>query len=245
MDDSTPPAKTRASDALLATPCRVCGQVDRYATTGACRACRIAYLHTQASRDTAKRCRLRRKEKVLAEKRRYRERNRERIRAAARAAYKPRQPTQAQLDERAARKQARRVRDAQLAADKAARKAAREAARLTPEERAERTRIYNINKKHARKRAKRAGGTPATAAQIRQLLERQYRRCAYCSSPHDLHLDHKQALSRGGDHTYANLQWLCGYHNMNKHATPDAVYRSRHGIPAITPWDGHVKLLLV
>ena len=65
----------------------------------------------------------------------------------------------------------------------------------------------------------------------------QQRGCAYCGDSGDLHLDHITPLAIGGQHTFANLQWLCAFHNLSKHDVDDHIYREARGIPSQTKWD--------
>lgn len=88
-----------------------------------------------------------------------------------------------------------------------------------------------------RARLRGAGTATATQADVHMGLALQSSRCGYCGSQENLHLDHKRSLANGGQHVRANLQWLCGYHNMSKGRTDDSVYRQAHGIPDITEWD--------
>lgn len=77
------------------------------------------------------------------------------------------------------------------------------------------------------------------------LLSLQRGCCAYCGAATVLHLDHRHPVSKGGRHTWQNLQWLCVHHNQMKLAEPDARFRKRHGIPALTPWDWQTGLLSI
>lgn len=57
-----------------------------------------------------------------------------------------------------------------------------------------------------------------TPASLRQLLEKQNRKCNICGGdvmPHG-HLDHIFPVSRGGAHTISNVQWLCQTCNLKK-----------------------------
>ena len=99
-------------------------------------------------------------------------------------------------------------------------------------------RAYTKAKKKKRQALKRGAGiVAATAPQLAELLASQGLACAYCGKTGDLHLDHKQPVSRGGQHNMCNLQYLCAFHNMSKGAQTDEEYRTAHGIPEVTPWD--------
>lgn len=77
--------------------------------------------------------------------------------------------------------------------------------------------------KRAYRSARRTTKGRHTPQQSLAILVRQRHRCAnpFCST--DLrkkkpHLDHKTPLSRGGSNGPRNLQWLCAYCNISKHA---------------------------
>ncbi len=42
--------------------------------------------------------------------------------------------------------------------------------------------------------------------------------CTYCGSMVGIQTDHIVPVSRGGAHTLSNMQWLCSFHNAQKHA---------------------------
>lgn len=103
-------------------------------------------------------------------------------------------------------------------------------------------RAYERDKNKRRKHLYRAGQrNGATIAQVNGIRARQGGRCAYCGAlptrGKPLHLDHKIPIARGGRHDLDNIQWLCAFHNMSKHAQTDEEYRQANGIPSITEWD--------
>ena len=156
------------------------------------------------------------------------------------------QPSEVRHREAAAKRTAKRLRAALVKerarrAEIEARKAARAARLASPEHKAavkHRRDLYNRAKSSKRRALKRgANGATATSAHIDVIGAAQGWRCAYCGDPDNLHLDHMHPASRGGGHHPWNLQWLCAFHNLHKRVTPDAEYRRRNGIPAITPWD--------
>lgn len=76
---------------------------------------------------------------------------------------------------------------------------------------------------HSRQRRARAKGADGshTAQDIRDIFELQNGKCAYCRKKlkfGDHHVDHIQALSRGGRNDRANLQITCAECNMSKKA---------------------------
>lgn len=123
---------------------------------------------------------------------------------------------------------------AEITADKAQ---ARAVYRAKKEKDPERLRLQHRLARAKRRAAARGVHTSATQGEIRQLLDWQGGRCAYCGSHGPLHLDHKHPISKGGKHTALNLQWLCATCNMAKRATPDGEYRRLMGIPTATKWD--------
>ena len=76
-----------------------------------------------------------------------------------------------------------------------------------------------------------AAGGSHTVDDVRRLWKAQRGRCSYCKA--DLtkvgaELDHIVALSRGGDNSKSNLQWLCKACNRSKHArSPEEFARTR------------------
>lgn len=122
----------------------------------------------------------------------------------------------------------------EIAADKAQ---SRAAYRAKKEKDPEGLRLQHRLARSRRRAAARGVYASATQGEIRQLLQWQGGRCAYCGSHGPLHLDHKHPISKGGKHTALNLQWLCATCNMDKRATPDGEYRRLKGIPTATQWD--------
>jgi 5-methylcytosine-specific restriction endonuclease McrA len=56
------------------------------------------------------------------------------------------------------------------------------------------------------------------AAVMREVFERDGGRCRHCGAASDLQYDHVVPFSKGGGHTAANLQLLCGPCNRRKGA---------------------------
>lgn len=75
----------------------------------------------------------------------------------------------------------------------------------------------NQRNHRARKRGAPGSHTPAD---VRRLFDLQRGMCAVCRCglPKPFHVDHVQALSRGGSNDATNLQLLCGPCNTSKHA---------------------------
>jgi 5-methylcytosine-specific restriction endonuclease McrA len=92
------------------------------------------------------------------------------------------------------------------------------------------------SRRRARLRGARVAGAPVTAAALALLWEEQGG-CAYCGATAGRHLDHMTPLARGGAHSLANLQWLCGPCNMRKHTMTDEEARRVLGVPTVTRWD--------
>jgi 5-methylcytosine-specific restriction endonuclease McrA len=61
---------------------------------------------------------------------------------------------------------------------------------------------------------------PVSRARRLEVLERDGRRCVWCDSPHDLHVDHVLAQSTGGASLSVNLQTLCRSCNLWKRDRP-------------------------
>lgn len=212
---------------------------ERYTERGTCVACeaesarayRLAHRERQRPLRRERRAAWRKAnpDKRRAERAAYRERNAERLRdvAAERAALK------------AALKAAERERMREAkAAERAALKARRAAARAAWIADAPRRRLMRDRAKAAQRRAlKRGARGAATADQIATIRALQSNRCAYCGEVDRLHLDHRVAVARGGQHVPSNLQWLCEFHNISKGPKDDSDYRALNGIPPVTPWD--------
>lgn len=95
---------------------------------------------------------------------------------------------------------------------------------------------HNRNKARRRRALRRGARGKVTNADLQAMRDDQGGQCAYCG--HDVgHLDHKVSVANGGQHELPNLQWLCAPCNMHKRAMNDSDYRTKHGIPALTPWD--------
>ena len=62
-------------------------------------------------------------------------------------------------------------------------------------------------------------------------------RCAHCGDNRLLEIDHIKAISKGGHHTFTNIQLLCRTHNRDKGNRDERQYRQAKGIPSATPWD--------
>lgn len=72
----------------------------------------------------------------------------------------------------------------------------------------------------AKRRArKKANGGRLSRGIVKRLMLAQSSLCAYCSAQLQFgyHIDHIQPLSRGGEHTDANVQLTCTACNMRKH----------------------------
>lgn len=124
-----------------------------------------------------------------------------------------------------------------------AERAAREAERLAKSERLRAAAVITNRLKQKRRRAlKRGAAGGATEKDVLRLLRLQRGACAYCGDTGDLHLDHKVPVSREGDHSLPNLQFLCAAHNLSKRDWTDAEYREANGIPAVTIWDAKFVL---
>lgn len=87
--------------------------------------------------------------------------------------------------------------------------------------------------RHARKRG---SGGHISAAEIRELFALQKGRCAYCrrklnfNCRSEWHVDHRKALTRGGEHHRRNAQICCAHCNQEKSANDEIEYaRKRHG----------------
>lgn len=97
---------------------------------------------------------------------------------------------------------------------------------------ARRRNYFQKNKAHAyakghEQRAKRRGAEGSYSAKDAQrILAAQGGMCAYCCESENLHLDHKVPISRGGTNWPDNLQYLCAFHNLSKHARTDSDYRA-------------------
>ena len=97
---------------------------------------------------------------------------------------------------------------------------------------ARRRNYYHENKpafyaKAHEQRAKRRGAEGRfTAKDTNRILKSQDGMCAYCYESDNLHLDHKVPISRGGTNWPDNLQYLCAFHNLSKHARTDSDYRA-------------------
>lgn len=76
-----------------------------------------------------------------------------------------------------------------------------------------------------------------TATDIKRIGDAQGWRCAHCGHRSSLTLDHIKPLALGGHHIGSNVQWLCWFHNKDKHAMAEDDYRRLRGIPERTPWD--------
>jgi 5-methylcytosine-specific restriction endonuclease McrA len=68
--------------------------------------------------------------------------------------------------------------------------------------------------------------------------------CAYCGETDDLHLDHIVPVTKGGQHSFWNLQYLCAFHNISKKAQDDSAYRAGNRIPSVTKWDFAPRLAI-
>ena len=84
------------------------------------------------------------------------------------------------------------------------------------------------------RRARAAGSTGRfSASEIQQLYELQRGRCAACFAPlkGEYHIDHREALSRGGANEWSNLQLLHPRCNMKKGAKDPIEYMQlEHGM---------------
>ena len=86
-----------------------------------------------------------------------------------------------------------------------------------------------------RARKARVRGAPGshTVSEVRDLLAKQKFKCAACSvsirGSKSRHLDHIQALSRGGSNDISNLQWLCVHCNLSKHAKDPLIWAQECG----------------
>lgn len=78
--------------------------------------------------------------------------------------------------------------------------------------------------KERRRRARLVGNGvyEITPKDMRRLLASP---CAVCGSRENLHVDHREPLSRGGRHAIGNLQMLCAFHNLSKGARLWADFR--------------------
>jgi len=62
----------------------------------------------------------------------------------------------------------------------------------------------------------------ATNEALKELLIKQENKCFHCgceldhNTPYQVHIDHYQPLSKGGQHTLDNLVWSCGKCNWSK-----------------------------
>ena len=74
--------------------------------------------------------------------------------------------------------------------------------------------------KSARYRARKmsASGDGVSADQAAFILAKQGGKCVFCNSTHRMELDHIVPLSRGGEHSARNVQWLCKTCNSQKNA---------------------------
>jgi 5-methylcytosine-specific restriction endonuclease McrA len=83
-------------------------------------------------------------------------------------------------------------------------------------------------------RARRRGAIGThTAADIRNILRFQKRRCAYCRTrlaDTGFHVDHIIALARGGTNYKENLQILCPTCNLKKHARDPIEFAQSKGM---------------
>lgn len=112
------------------------------------------------------------------------------------------------------------------------RKKHREALKIRSHERYLRTK-HTPSAKARRKRAKVKRRTlleiaivDLTASQWARILQAYNRCCAYCGESKDITQDHVLPISRGGNHTAANIVPACMDCNRRKHAAyaPDALY---------------------
>lgn len=73
---------------------------------------------------------------------------------------------------------------------------------------------------------KRAEGESSLYQEISSIYDQQNGRCVYCGSGlnEGLHLDHKQPISRGGEHVRENVHLTCAACNLQKHAKTHAEY---------------------
>ena len=83
-------------------------------------------------------------------------------------------------------------------------------------------------------RLREAGGLVA-ASDVRQVLEGQGWRCAYCGHPHGLQV---RRIDYDRHPDPENLIGLCTFHAQDRGTDHDRDYRQAHGIAAVTRWDG-------
>lgn len=71
-----------------------------------------------------------------------------------------------------------------------------------------------------------------TSSDVKRILMRQGKRCAYCKSSlqTDYHVDHITPLSKGGGNNPANLQCLCPSCNLHKSDKPSEEYARSIGL---------------
>ena len=84
---------------------------------------------------------------------------------------------------------------------------------------------------HARRARKLAAEGFHTADEIKELLRRQGRKCAYCSKSvrNGYHVDHVVPLARGGTNWITNLAVSCARCNTSKGATDPIAFAQRLG----------------
>ena len=103
-------------------------------------------------------------------------------------------------------------------------------------------RLVDRNKTHKRRFLKLANndgtiptqyGYPLTI-ELNDLMIWQNHKCIYCDSALTLdettHLDHIVPLSKGGEHSINNVQWLCSYCNLHKSDMSESEFLSRRSL---------------
>ncbi len=219
-------------------PCAAGHIAERYVSSYMCSACCVEILQKRykdnpdKERARAKQLRHLDPEKARATSAKYRRSNPEKRRAAVKR-WRAANPDKV-------REMARRAR---LKRDPAATEKSRRKWLAVPENKASRSvsikawRAANPDKSRAitrNRRARIAGAQGAhTAADLKEILEAQGHRCAYCRA--DLrktakHVDHIVPLARGGSNGRANLQYLCAPCNQAKNAKDPADFARSIGL---------------